>query len=210
MRGPLTTPTPWAIWLARALAWAIFGMAGGFVFGIVSKSSKKIQYGMLGGVIGAVVLLAALLFAGTAWLGSRLESELLPEVLALAHHTQHASGRADQARSGVFARLGWIANLGGSFSVGVVLHLFPDLAVALGLADDVPQRNPLHPEGQHREGNGGGQRSDLGEWDAEADRGGFPQGHARRARRESRLGLGGQRRVPKGKGDRRKGRSSKS
>jgi hypothetical protein len=41
------------VWLARALAWAIFGMAGGLVFGIVSKSSKKIQYGMLGGVIGA-------------------------------------------------------------------------------------------------------------------------------------------------------------
>jgi hypothetical protein len=41
------------VWLVRALAWAIFGMAGGLVFGIVSKSSKKIQYGMLGGVIGA-------------------------------------------------------------------------------------------------------------------------------------------------------------
>jgi hypothetical protein len=43
------------VWFARALAWAIFGMAGGLVFGIVSKSSKKIMYGMLGGVIGAGV-----------------------------------------------------------------------------------------------------------------------------------------------------------
>ena len=40
-------------WLMRAFAWAIFGMAGGLVFGIVSKSGKKISYGMLGGVIGA-------------------------------------------------------------------------------------------------------------------------------------------------------------
>lgn len=42
-----------ALWISRAFAWAVFGMAGGLVFGIVSKSGKKIVYGMLGGVIGA-------------------------------------------------------------------------------------------------------------------------------------------------------------
>ena len=42
-------------WFARALAWAAFGMAGGLIFGIVSKSGKKTSYGMLGGVIGAAI-----------------------------------------------------------------------------------------------------------------------------------------------------------
>lgn len=42
-------------WLIRSIAWAVFGMAGGLIFGIVSKSGKKTSYGMLGGVIGAAV-----------------------------------------------------------------------------------------------------------------------------------------------------------
>jgi hypothetical protein len=43
------------LWLVRAIAWAVFGMAGGLIFGIVSKSGKKTSYGMLGGVIGAAI-----------------------------------------------------------------------------------------------------------------------------------------------------------
>jgi hypothetical protein len=43
------------LWIRRSLAWAVFGMAGGLVFGIVSKSGKKTSYGMLGGVIGAAI-----------------------------------------------------------------------------------------------------------------------------------------------------------
>jgi hypothetical protein len=42
-------------WLCRALAWAIIGISGGLVFGIVSRSGKKTSYGMLGGVIGAAI-----------------------------------------------------------------------------------------------------------------------------------------------------------
>lgn len=42
-------------WFRRAIAWGIFGMAGGLVFGIVSRSGKKTSYGMLGGVIGAAI-----------------------------------------------------------------------------------------------------------------------------------------------------------
>lgn len=42
-------------WFGRAIAWAAFGMAGGLIFGIVSKSGKKTSYGMLGGVIGAAI-----------------------------------------------------------------------------------------------------------------------------------------------------------
>jgi FtsH-binding integral membrane protein len=42
-----------AVWVTRGLAWMIFGVAGGVVYGIVGRSSKKMLYGMLGGVIGA-------------------------------------------------------------------------------------------------------------------------------------------------------------
>ncbi len=42
-------------WIVRAFAWAVFGMSGGLIFGIVSKSGKKTSYGMLGGVIGAAI-----------------------------------------------------------------------------------------------------------------------------------------------------------
>ena len=37
------------------------------------------------------------------------------------------------ARSATFARLSWVANLGGAFAVSMVFHLFPDLAVSLGV-----------------------------------------------------------------------------
>jgi len=40
-------------WLARSLAWVIFGVAGGLVYGIIGQSSKKAQYGILGGMLGA-------------------------------------------------------------------------------------------------------------------------------------------------------------
>ena len=42
-------------WLSRGLAWALFGMAGGLVFGVVSKSGKKTSYGVLGGAIGGFI-----------------------------------------------------------------------------------------------------------------------------------------------------------
>ncbi len=42
-----------SVWVVRGLAWMIFGAAGGVVYGIIGQSSKKLLYGMLGGVIGA-------------------------------------------------------------------------------------------------------------------------------------------------------------
>jgi len=42
-------------WLSRGIAWALFGIAGGLVFGIISKSGKKTSYGMLGGAIGGFI-----------------------------------------------------------------------------------------------------------------------------------------------------------
>jgi FHA domain-containing protein len=47
------TPRNPAWWLARGLGWMVFGIAGGLVYGLVGKSSKKGKYGVIGGVIGA-------------------------------------------------------------------------------------------------------------------------------------------------------------
>ena len=41
------------VWIARGLAWIVFGVAGGIVYGLVDRSGKKIRYGILGGIIGA-------------------------------------------------------------------------------------------------------------------------------------------------------------
>lgn len=42
-----------AFWIARAVAWTVFGVAGGLVYGIVGQSYKKGKFGVLGGVLGA-------------------------------------------------------------------------------------------------------------------------------------------------------------
>jgi hypothetical protein len=42
-----------ALWVVRGLAWAVFGAAGGVIYGIVGQSSKKGMYGVLGGALGA-------------------------------------------------------------------------------------------------------------------------------------------------------------
>jgi hypothetical protein len=42
-----------AFWVVRGIAWAAFGAAGGFVYGIIGQSSKKGTYGVIGGMIGA-------------------------------------------------------------------------------------------------------------------------------------------------------------
>lgn len=47
------THTNPAAWIARGIAWMVFGVAGGIVYGIVDRSGKKVRYGILGGIIGA-------------------------------------------------------------------------------------------------------------------------------------------------------------
>lgn len=44
-----------AFWFARAIAWMIFGVTGGIVYGIAGQSGKKCLYGMLGGMLGASI-----------------------------------------------------------------------------------------------------------------------------------------------------------
>ena len=40
-------------WIARSVAWAVFGIAGGVVYGLVGQSGKKCLYGIIGGMLGA-------------------------------------------------------------------------------------------------------------------------------------------------------------
>ena len=42
-----------AFWLSRGIAWAVFGVAGGIVYGLVDRSGSKTKYGIFGGLIGA-------------------------------------------------------------------------------------------------------------------------------------------------------------
>jgi hypothetical protein len=50
--GAQTVNNP-ALWIVRAVAWTVFGAAGGVVYGIVGQSTKKGTYGVLGGALGA-------------------------------------------------------------------------------------------------------------------------------------------------------------
>ena len=50
--GVQTNRNP-AFWLVRGIAWAVFGVAGGIVYGLVDRSGAKTKYGILGGLIGA-------------------------------------------------------------------------------------------------------------------------------------------------------------
>jgi hypothetical protein len=42
-----------AWWIVRGIGWMVFGAAGGVVYGIIGRSSRKTLYGVLGGVLGA-------------------------------------------------------------------------------------------------------------------------------------------------------------
>jgi hypothetical protein len=50
--GVQTARNP-AFWIARGVAWMVFGIAGGIIYGLVDRSGKKVRYGILGGIIGA-------------------------------------------------------------------------------------------------------------------------------------------------------------
>jgi hypothetical protein len=49
----VTSATSPVFWIARAVAWIVFGVAGGVVYGLVGQSGKKCLYGIIGGMLGA-------------------------------------------------------------------------------------------------------------------------------------------------------------
>ena len=51
--GGKVLPENPALWIVRAIAWMVFGVAGGVVYGIAGQSAKKCLYGVLGGLVGA-------------------------------------------------------------------------------------------------------------------------------------------------------------
>jgi type III secretion system (T3SS) inner membrane Yop/YscD-like protein len=52
--GVQTAKNP-AFWIVRGLAWAVFGVAGGIIYGLVDRSMTKTKYGIFGGLIGAAL-----------------------------------------------------------------------------------------------------------------------------------------------------------
>ena len=41
------------LWLSRGVAWAIFGVAGGVIYGVAGLSLRQALYGAIGGIVGA-------------------------------------------------------------------------------------------------------------------------------------------------------------
>ena len=41
------------VWIVRAVAWMVFGISSGVIYGLISQSKKKALYGIIGGVAGA-------------------------------------------------------------------------------------------------------------------------------------------------------------
>jgi hypothetical protein len=44
-----------AFWITRGIAWGVFGIAGGIVYGLVDQSGRKTKYGVLGGFLGSML-----------------------------------------------------------------------------------------------------------------------------------------------------------
>ena len=66
----------------------------------------------------------------------RLEALAAPVVAELTDNTPNPDAGREQRLSAGFVKLAWLANLGGAFSMSVVLHLFPALAVELRIPSD--------------------------------------------------------------------------
>jgi hypothetical protein len=105
--GVQTAKNP-AFWLVRGIAWAVFGVAGGIVYGLVDRSGRKTKYGILGGLIGAGL-------GGTLF-----------DPISFASH----SGNASVSRAVGFALLG----LATGVAIGIVESALKDrwLYVASG------------------------------------------------------------------------------
>jgi CDP-diglyceride synthetase len=54
-RGVPLNPSDPLHWIVRAIAWSVFGVTGGIVYGIAGQSVKKSLYGVIGGVVGAAI-----------------------------------------------------------------------------------------------------------------------------------------------------------
>lgn len=119
-RGPATT----AVLIRYCVGWnfGVIGgqMAGGWLFPLGLRWPMAAALGL------AVVNLGLVLATGK-W-SSKPKASPAGLGLANARHRAISSG---------FARMNWIANLGGAFSMSMILHLFPQLAVNLHVPSEL-------------------------------------------------------------------------
>ncbi|MFN0052370.1 MAG: MFS transporter [Planctomycetales bacterium] len=103
------------------VAWNLGVMCGQLTAGALHPRGTDLVYGT-----GLVVALLNLALAVVAAIQvNRCRREHLPIPATPHPHSELASS---------FKRLSWLANLGSSFGNSLVIHLFPDLAVSLGIA----------------------------------------------------------------------------
>jgi len=114
-------------WLSRGIAWALIGLAGGLIFGIISKSKKKTSFGMLGGLIGGFI--GGLLFDPIALLTNGGEASRAIGMSILGGSTGIAIGLVENA-----LKERWLYVKSGPLA-GKQFVLYQDL-VTIGKAQD--------------------------------------------------------------------------
>ncbi|MBT5693022.1 MAG: FHA domain-containing protein [Opitutae bacterium] len=136
-------------WIVRAVAWAIFGITGGVIYGISSKSGKKCIYGIIGGVTGA--FLGGMLFDPISMLFEGAEVSRMLGIAILGTCTGVAIGLVESALKTrwLFVQEGPLA--GKQFILYKEQTLFgnsPQCDIFLFKADDVqPQHAVIRTTG---------------------------------------------------------------
>ena len=102
------------------VAWNVGMMCGQLTAGALFPLGQCWVYGAA--LLGALPNLA---------LAFTVAFQVRPFVPISPHRTHHENKALDLAVA--FKRLSWIANLGGMFGASMIIHLLPDLAVAIGV-----------------------------------------------------------------------------
>ena len=97
--------------------------------------SAQITGGILYDIDRLAPFIAAML-VGLVNLGAAIMASPIPLIHPDFDIDEHGDHFDHRARSATFARLAWIANLAGAFSMSMVLHLLPRLVVDIGIPPD--------------------------------------------------------------------------
>lgn len=123
--GHLSTRDTLRVLMGFCVAWNL-GLIGG-------QTSGGWLYAAVGGA-APLGLAALLLLANLALVHLPMRAPTAAPAAALDGHDHPIAQR--RQRSAAFARLSWIANVGGTFAMSMILHLFPTLMVALDVSAD--------------------------------------------------------------------------
>lgn len=102
------------------VAWNLGMMGGQLTAGALFPFGQNWVYGAA--LVGALPNLV---------LASLVASQVIPLAQVPSQRTHHEMEALELAAA--FKRLSWIANLGGMFGASLIIHLLPDLAVAIGV-----------------------------------------------------------------------------